>query len=86
MLKNYTEIVVDELLPNILQSQNLECKCETCINDIKAIALNNLKPMYVASQKGILYSKLNEFSLQFKTDAIQELTIAISKVRENPRH
>ncbi len=86
MLKNYMEIVVHDMLPSILEREELECQCEICIEDIKAIALNNLKPMYVVTEKGILYSKLNEFSAQFKTDVIRKITIAIEKVRKNPRH
>ena len=85
MLKNYMEIVVHDML-QYTKREELECQCEICIEDIKAIALNNLKPMYVVTEKGILYSKLNEFSAQFKTDVIREITIAIEKVRKNPRH
>lgn len=86
MLKNYMEIVVDDVLSDILRKQDLECECEVCINDIKAITLNNLRPMYVSTNKGILYSKLNEFSLQSKADVINEITMAIEKVKGNPRH
>lgn len=86
MLKNYMEIVVDDILSDILRKKDLKCECKMCINDIKAITLNNLKPMYVSTDKGILYSKLNESSLQSKADVINELTIAIEKVGKSPRH
>lgn len=86
MLKNYMEVIVDEILPDVVKNQKLECTCEICINDIKAITLNNLTPMYVASKEGILYSKLNGLSTQFKADIIRELTISILKVNKNPHH
>lgn len=86
MLQNYTEIIVDDVLSNMLRAQELECQCEKCMDDIRAIALNNLEPKYVATERGILYSKLNEFSVQAKADVIRELTKAMEKVKENPRH
>lgn len=86
MVKNYMEIIVDDTLERILEKTTLECKCEKCKDDIRALALNNLKPIYVATEKGILYTKLNEFNMQFKTDVIREIISAIEKVKENPRH
>lgn len=79
MLKNYMEIVVDDILPSVLKGEDLDCKCDKCLSDIKAIALNNLKPMYVATEKGILYIKLNQFSTQFKTDVVKQIIIAIKR-------
>lgn len=86
MLKNYMEIVVDQMLPDILNERELTCNCEFCIEDIKAIALNNLKPKYVVTKKGILYTKLNEFSVQFRADVTREIVSAIKIVKDMPRH
>lgn len=86
MIKNYMEIIVEQMLEEILENVDLKCKCKICQDDIKAIALNNLKPLYVATETGILYTKLNEFSIQFKTDIIQEMILSIKKVGLNPRH
>lgn len=86
MLKNYMEIVVEDILPSVLVEEELECKCERCKEDIMAITLNNLKPMYVATNKGVVYSQLNQFSGQFNADVIREITIAIEKVKGDPRH
>lgn len=86
MIKNYMEIIVDDTLKDILEKEDLKCKCEICRDDIKAITLNNLEHLYVATERGILYTKLNEFSVQFKTDVIQELLVSIEKVKKNPRH
>lgn len=86
MLKNYMEIVVEELLPSVLQEHKLKCDCDRCIEDIKAITLNALEPKYVVSEKGVLYTKLNEFSSQFKADVVRSMMVAIGKVEERPSH
>ncbi|HLS53710.1 MAG TPA: late competence development ComFB family protein [Tissierellaceae bacterium] len=86
MLKNYMEIAVDMVLKGVLKSKELECMCEKCLDDIRAITLNKLKPMYVVSDEGVLYSKLQELSVQFRADILRELTQAIAIVEESPRH
>ncbi|MBV1821364.1 late competence development ComFB family protein, partial [Coprococcus sp. MSK.21.13] len=52
MIKNYMEVIVDDLFPTIVDEYMDICKCDKCIDDIKAIALNNLEPIYVVSEKG----------------------------------
>jgi competence protein ComFB len=86
MLKNYTEVVVDIILPGIINRYENICKCSKCINDIKALALNSLKPHYVATEKGELYTKINELEIQFRADTIRALVNAIEKVSQNSRH
>ncbi len=53
--------------------------------DIIAFTLNHLPPRYVVSEKGHLYTRVDELRQQFKTDIIVELTIAINQVKANPR-
>ncbi|EQB85754.1 competence protein ComFB [Clostridium punense] len=86
MVKNYMEIVVDNILKNVLLDYDSMCKCEKCCEDIKAIALNNLKPIYVVTQAGNVYAKVNELEIQFSADVIKELVKAISIVSKNPHH
>src|SRR5690606_23293463 len=78
---NYMEDYVDEILPRLLMEVRYQdqCRCEHCINDIKAIALNNLKPKYVATEKGSILSKANMFTVQYDTDVTKELIEAIEK-------
>ena len=45
MIKNYMEILVDEVF-NELKGSNEICKDIVCKHDIKSIALNNLPPVY----------------------------------------
>lgn len=86
LLKNYMESFVDDLLPAVLEEYDNVCSCEKCTADMKAIALNNLRPLYVASEKGSLYVKVNEFETQFRSDVIKELMRAIEIVSKNVRH
>jgi competence protein ComFB len=86
MLQNYMEVVVDHLLPGLLDKFGDICKCTKCTDDIKAIALNNLKPCYVVTHKGEVYAKVNELEIQFRTDGYKELVNAIEVVSKNTRH
>ncbi len=85
-LKNYMEVSVEHFLPNLLRAFPDICQCEHCLMDIKAIALNSLKPHYVVTGKGEFYSKLSEMNLQYETDILKALIDAINIVSKNPRH
>ena len=85
-LLNYTEILVFNTL-NEMQDQIEEiCKCPQCRLEIASYALNRLRPMYVTSRKGEIYSKLEEYEVQVKADIVANITKAIDKVKKNPRH
>lgn len=86
MLKNYMEEIVDEILPTVLKNYPDICKCEKCIEDIKAKALNNLNPLYVVTEKGVIYSRIKELIPQFRTDVLNELVQAVNVVCQNPKH
>jgi len=85
-LQNYTEIMIDHLLGAVLKNYSDICTCETCLMDIKAIALNNLPPRYVVTEKGELYKKAEELDTQIQVDVIGVITKAIEQVRKNKRH
>lgn len=86
MLKNYMEDVVEYLLPDVLNEYDEICKCQKCIDDIKAVALNHLNPLYFTSQKGEVYNKLNGMEMQFEADALREITKAIEMVSKRSKH
>ncbi len=48
MLKNYMEILVDEVYSEVKNKYSI-CQCEKYTKDIKSIALNNLPPVYFLS-------------------------------------
>lgn len=85
-LVNYMEIAVEHYLPNLLKAFPEICTCPHCLLDIKALTLNQLKPHYIVTERGELYSKIDEMSLQFETDVLKALVDSISKVSKSPRH
>lgn len=86
LLKNYMEEAVQNTMEEILAHREDVCKCERCLMDIKALALNKLPPKYVVTRKGYVYTKVNELVNQFKADITVAIAKAIKVVRENPRH
>lgn len=86
MVKNYMEDIVDLLVPSIINEYKDVCNCNECVEDIKAITLNHLKPCYVATEKGHVYTKVNELMVQFRADIISEAVKAMDIVSKKPRH
>jgi competence protein ComFB len=84
-IKNYMEEIVFNQLKEILTDINV-CTCEKCILDIAAIALNDLPPKYLVSEKGELYSKIDSLRQQFEVDVISAITKAAVMVKRKPRH
>lgn len=84
-LKNYMEEIVFTSMKEVLSDINM-CTCEMCLLDIAAIALNDLPPKYIVTEKGELYSKINALRQQFEVDVIAAITKAAVLVKRNPRH
>ncbi|NYE57050.1 late competence development ComFB family protein [Carboxydothermus ferrireducens] len=85
VLRNYTEEVVEEILQEILPTQDV-CKCERCLLDIKAIALNQLPPKYVVTERGEVITRLNFTKIADRTEVLTAILRAIDKVKKNPSH
>ncbi|AGX43589.1 late competence development ComFB family protein [Clostridium saccharobutylicum] len=82
---NYMEVLVEEHMEILLKESN-SCTCDRCKSDIFALALNNLKPYYVVTQRGRVMTKLQMTEQQFDTDITIEVTRAIEQVKNNPAH
>jgi competence protein ComFB len=83
---NYMEVLVERYLESCLENWDV-CKCSKCKKDITALALNNLKPMYTATETGDVYVKVNtSFDVQFTTDVLFAINKAISTVSSEVRH
>ena len=85
VIKKYMEEVVFHCMDDVLKDINM-CKCETCMMDIAAKALNDLPPQYVVTKKGEVYSKINNLKVQFEVDVISAITKAAVLVKRYPRH
>lgn len=85
MLINANEELVRQRLPELLKEFDC-CKCEKCVDDIMAIALNNIKPAYVNSAEGVLFKRINSTLPQISADIDIEILKAINMVSSNPKH
>jgi len=85
VLKNFMEELVFDAVKDLSKELSV-CTCEKCMLDVAAIALNDLPPKYVVTEKGKLYSKIETLKQQFEVDIITAVTKAIEKVNKNPQH
>lgn len=79
------EEVRKETLYQLSKTNNI-CKCNQCVADITAIALNNLKPIYVVTHKGETYTRIKEMEVQFMADVTREVAKALAMVSREPHH
>ncbi len=84
-IKNYMEEVVEHMMDAVLEKV-IHCECEKCKMDIAAMALNELPPKYVVTEKGEVYLKVNEIMQQFEVDVTTAIIKAAVLVDKNPRH
>ncbi|MCH5206903.1 MAG: late competence development ComFB family protein [Oscillospiraceae bacterium] len=84
-LVNVMVEIVEERLELMLQTENC-CKCERCLEDMKAIALNKLPAKYVSTGNGELFTKLNSTARQNTVDINVAVSSAIEFVSEHPLH
>lgn len=85
-VENSMEEFVIELLPKVIKLYPNMCTCDECLNDIVALALNNLKPRYVHTNKGDIYTRLNIYQLDSYTSVINALAQATQIVSQHPHH
>lgn len=85
MIKNVMEDIIEKRMEPIIK-QTQCCDCMKCRSDIAAYALNNVRPKYVVTQKGELYSKTVQFDSSFDTKLMILISEAVVKIKENPRH
>jgi len=86
-IKNLKEELVCELMENVLSGFADICKCQLCIEDIFALSLNMLEPLYV--QSTFKETTFKDYDLtkvldrEKITEAIQD---AVKKVSRHPHH
>ena len=81
------EIVINELDRQLKLPENIKvCRCQECVLDVTAIALNQVKPMYgsLNSFKGAMYK--DHISQKSEEDVIKAVKKAIYKVVNHPPH
>lgn len=79
-------MVLEELEHQLKEDWAAEiCKCEECVLDMAALALNNLPPMYRVSLMGTLYAHSLQ-DTEYGTKVKDKVEEAIKKVAKNPSH
>ncbi|MDR1838206.1 MAG: late competence development ComFB family protein [Treponema sp.] len=87
LLKNEAEVLVINELEQQLKSQSEDmCRCNECIVDIAAIALNSVKPLYRFSLLGTLYASQAMSEQSYAASVKKAVADAIVKVKKNPAH
>lgn len=84
--KNCMEDFVIDRFDEITKQIPLRCDCDICKTDIILLALNNLKPRYVSTERGDMYTRLDLYERENNLDIMCEVAKAIKLVGENPRH
>ena len=87
LLKNEAEILVISEVERQLKSEPEDmCRCNECVVDIAAIALNSVKPLYRFSLLGTLYASQAMTEKSYADSVKNAVARAIKKVRNNPSH
>lgn len=84
ILSNITEQLVLKKFDGVLKRM-MCCRCNRCKQDIVALALNNLKPIYMAATRDEIEQKIQNLN-DIGSKVTTELIKAVLKVRQNPRH
>jgi competence protein ComFB len=87
-LLNVAETVVFRELKRQLDDERLDniCKCNECVVDMAAMALNSVKPLYRSSLLGGLYTAEAMNDAAYAKSVHDAVTLAIEKVSLYPGH
>lgn len=85
-IKNCAEKFVEEHLAKVLMQNPSICQCPMCHDDMMALALNQLKPHYVATDNGDMYTRLQLYSRDNDMDILLAVAKAVEQVSAHPRH
>lgn len=88
MVRNYMEVCVDIIISDLISKgiyKNI-CTCDKCLDDIRAKALNNLRPYYVTSKKGEVFTEYSSLECSNHMEIFVEVTKAFEVVSKNTSH
>ena len=84
-MNNYMEELTGNVLEGLLPEYKSARFSESAIQDIKALALNRLWPMYTTTEAGRDFLRKIIQEDKIEKDVIRELRAAIDIVKSNPR-
>ena len=82
---NVMQVLVEEKAPSYAQMFGL-CSCERCLEDVKALTLNNLPSKYVVLEPGDRIPRLTVYEGRFASDITAQLLQACKLVMAHPHH
>ena len=86
-LKNEAEnLVIKDLGRQLEAYTDPICRCNDCILDMAAMALNTVKPLYRVSLLGKLYTETAMGEKTYAKTVREAVFNAIERVRKNPSH
>ncbi len=85
IMTNITEHIVKLQVRETIKELGC-CDCETCFLNACALALNSLKSKYVTTCSGEILSEFTAAEANNKAEILVEVTKAVMKVKQNPRH
>lgn len=84
-LANYMEELADDILGEMLSQERATAFNDRAIQDIKALALNRLWPMYTTTMTGKDFLRKIVVEDRVEKDIVRELRAAMDIVRTHPR-
>lgn len=78
-------LVLDQLERQLAERPAGICRCQDCVLDMAAFALNNVRPLYRVSLLGTLYAHALKGS-EYELEISSAVRTAIDKISENPSH
>ena len=82
---NVMQVLVEEKAPKYAQMFGL-CSCDRCLEDVKALTLNNLPSKYVVLEPGDRIPRLTVYAGRFASDITAQLLQACKLVMAHPHH
>jgi len=84
LLVNEKEKYVVAELESQLKVRTEVCRCQECVLDMVALALNHTKPAYRVTLLGAIYAKADDESVH--QEIVEAVQAAIEKIYANPSH
>ena len=83
-MNNFMEDLAESVLDEILAKKRADFSAQA-LSDIKALALNRLRPMYTTTDAGRDYLRKVVEEENIEKDVAREIRAAIDIVKSNPR-
>ena len=82
---NVMQVLVEEKAPRYAKMFGL-CTCDRCMEDVKALTLNNLPSKYVVMEPGDRIPRLTVYEGRYASDITAQLLQACKLVMTHPHH